>query len=672
MLRKILARKLLNYSTDQLWDLLTGQFVLVFDDGEIITNARESLYSAYSWRFHKEYPLTPLLIRHHVQHTLNGGKLGSKTHLRLLGEVMHSVHDYYVTPENGVELRDILGRMVYQLTNEMYSDLSYRVEAFVVSIDILDFIEIRKDPDTAKVLENLSPDQSGIDAAYSALTKVLNSKTALPFNRVIKAVQAGLVDKNQVLQCLGPRGYLTDIDSNQFRDPIMRGYLEGVRSIVDSLKESRSSAKSLFFSKTPLEDAEYFSRRLQLLCQVVKTLHPGDCGSQHYLTWHVRPPTYDDGIMTFKGDLGYIEGKYYLDEESNTLKIVRKTDKHLHDKTIKMRSVVAGCMHPDTHGLCSVCFGELSYSVPDNTNIGHMCATSMTEKSSQSVLSVKHSDGSVSIIGMVLPQELKGYMDTTPDQMSYILPMCLKGKDVQLIVKQAEAEGLTDIALVNDTNDLNITRVSGIDIVGVVVMSTDLSTGEITKDAQAIPVSLQKRLASFTYPMLTYIKQNGYEVDDRGNVVINMKSWDFEKPIMTLPMKHFNMGDHSEDIAKIIESRVDDLTERDTDLSPAAILFELYDLVNSKLNVNLAVLEVIVYAAMTQSARENNFDLPKPWTTKGLGVSSSTIAGRSLSAAMGYQRHRDIIVNPASFFGDNRPSHPMDVFLMPAETVADM
>lgn len=672
MLRKINARTLLKFTTEDLWKRLTGPFILVFDDGELETTAKETLYSAYAWRFHQVFPETPLLKKHHISSTLKTGTMGSKTHLNFLGDVMWDVHSTYKDRENEVELRDHLARMVYQITNTMYSDLSYHVEADVVSIDIVDFIEIVQHPDIAPVLASITPDQAGIDRAYGAITAVITSPTKLPNNPVVKAVRAGLVDRNQVLQSIGPRGFLTDIDSVIFKTPVTRGYVQGFRKIYELMVESRSSAKALYFSKSPLEDAEYFSRKLQLLCQVVTTLHPGDCGSDHYLTWHMRGPEKDEaGLTTYKGDLPYLEGKYYMDEESQTLKAIAIGDKHLYGRTLQIRSVVAGCNHPDPHGFCATCFGELALSVPENSNIGHMCATSMTEKSSQSVLSVKHSDGNAVINGIILPKEFQAFLATTPDGYSYLLSQELKGKGVKLIVQQVEALGLTDLAIVSDVNDLNITRVSSITDIAIKTTAVIPTTGEIVEDGIVIPVSLNKRLASFTYEFLAYIKEHSWEPDDKANVVIDMAKWDWTKPIMTLPLKHFNMGDHSEDIAKIIESRVDDMQARSLSTAPVHTLYEFFDLVNSKLNVNLAVLETIIYAAMAVDPLNNNFNLPKPWTAKALGVSGSTIPGRSLPAAMAWERHRDTIINPASFFSEHRPSHPMDVFVMPEEAVQD-
>ena len=113
----------------------------------------------------------------------------------------------------------------------------------------------------------------------------------------------------------------------------------------------------------------------------------------------------------------------------------------------------------------------------------------------------------------------------------------------------------------------------------------------------------------------------------------------------------------------MLESSVDKLQERDHIASPDAALVELFDLVNDKLSVNLAVLDVVLYASMIVSAENGNFMLPKPWTDNGLGIMRMSMANRSLSAAMAYEGHREIIVNPDSFVNTNRPNHPMDRIL---------
>jgi hypothetical protein len=43
---------------------------------------------------------------------------------------------------------------------------------------------------------------------------------------------------------------------------------------------------------------------------------------------------------------------------------------------------------------------------------------------------------------------------------------------------------------------------------------------------------------------------------------------------------------------------------------------------------------------------------------------------RSLSAAMAFEGHRDVIVNPVSYIQKNRLPHPFDAVLMPYESLS--
>ncbi|EKD89527.1 MAG: hypothetical protein ACD_33C00046G0008 [uncultured bacterium] len=113
----------------------------------------------------------------------------------------------------------------------------------------------------------------------------------------------------------------------------------------------------------------------------------------------------------------------------------------------------------------------------------------------------------------------------------------------------------------------------------------------------------------------------------------------------------------------MLESSVDKLQERDKHVSVDTALIELFDLVNDKLTVNLAVLDVVIYGTMVVSAEDGNYTLPKNWSTNGLGIMRLSMANRSLSAAMAYEGHREVIVNPNSFINTNRTEHPFDKLL---------
>jgi hypothetical protein len=681
------ARLLLDYSTESLWEILTQDFILMFDDGPMEVNAKTTLYSSYTWDFHRMYPKTPLLKKHHLCDVLGNKRLGSDTHLELLGSVMWSVYDTYIalpgpleahlskigrndedikisytelTVVNEMQFRDHLSELIYQTTNRMYNDLSYRLEEYVVSLDITDFLELSNEPSIKHANETVESTQTSIDSVYSVVDEALANSSHLANNPLALAARSKLINIGQLRQCIAPRGYLTDTDSNLFNTPVLRGYFEGMRLFYDALIESRSAAKSLIFSKTPLQQAEYFSRRLQLMSQIVQHLHSGDCGSQNYLLWTVRGPKVENGELKQRGDLKQLVGKYYMDEDGKP-KPIHADSTHLIGRTLKIRAAIH-CAHPDPYGICSTCFGELSLSVPEDTNIGQMCCTSLAQKSSQNVLSVKHLDGSSVVDGIVLQQDERRYLKIAPDDNSYMLSDDLKGKKVKIVIRHEDAANITDIMQVKEVEELNITRVSELAEIGILVEGND---------SKGVPVSLTvnlgRRLASMTYSMLKHIRATGWGVDKNDNYTIDMTEWDWSKSFLTLPLKHFNMSDHSRDIASMLESSVDKMKERDGNVSANAALIDLFDLVNDKLTVNLAVLDVVLYGSMIVSASEGDYSLPKPWTTQALGIMKLSMANRSLAPAMAYEQHQQVITDPVSYVETNRPDHPMDGILMPNE-----
>lgn len=539
---KILASSLLKFSTDDLWEMLTGEFTLVFSDGEINTDARETLFSSYAWDLLREHPNTEFKVRHHIQPHLNKGYPRADTHLKILTEVMWDLYNTYVnantpTVDEEHELRYYLRRRVSEISNHIYNDLTYRCEAFPTSLDILDCIEVHEHPKVKHANDTVIPTQKSIDATYKVLQDVLSDPKELPNNVLSKIMMAGIANSGQVNQCLSSRGFLTDVDSNIFPNAITVSYLKGVHSIHDSLIESRLASKSLLFSKEPLQQAEFFSRRLQLMNQVVQNLHMDDCGSKNYLTWHVRGERLDHSGNKIDSDLKNLKGKFYI-KEDGTEDWIKGNEDDLIGKSIKLRSPIY-CQHPDRYGICSRCFGQLSFSVFKGANIGQYCWTYVAEKSTQSVLSVKHYDGSSVVDSIYISDDVSKFLKIGSNISSYQLSPNLKNKKIGLVIHTKDAEGLSDIYQVEDVKKLNITRVTELDEIGISI------TDEVDEYVTSIPIGMKGRKASLTYNLLAYIKEHGYTVNENNCYVIDMKDWDWTQNIMVLPLKHFNMGDHS-------------------------------------------------------------------------------------------------------------------------------
>lgn len=660
---KILAKSLLQYRTRELWEMLTGEFTLHFDDGEVSTNYKEVLFSSYVWDLLREFPISSMKKAYFIQDSLDKGNYRANTHLKMLSEVVWDVYREHVfshnqTKEGEWEFRKYLRRRVAEIYNLIYNDLSLRLEEYVTSLDILDLIEVSDHPKIKKANESVIPTQKSINKVYDAIQSVLNDPESLPGNAVGKIIRSGNANPGQINQCLGPRGFVTDIDSNIFRNPVLTSYLRGVHKMHDSLIDSRLAAKSLIFSKKPLQQAEFFSRRLQLMNQVVRNLHFRDCGSKHYLQWHVRGPHESEGHK-LPGDLKNLRGAWYV-KEDGTEDWIRGDEKELIGQTINLRNPIY-CQDADRLGICSKCFGQLSFSTFKDCNIGQYSWTFVAEKSTQSVLSVKHYDGSSVVDSIYITEDLKEYLKVSAGGSSYLLSEKLQGKRVKLILHPENAEGINDIKKVSDIRKLNITRVTSTDEIGIEI------TDDIDSSLVSVPIGMRGRRGSFTYDFLNFVKEKGFSVNIKHNYVFDLEGWDWTKPFMVLPLKHYDMGYHSMLISHMIESSIDQMKIRDTDVSVDAFLTEFFDLVNTKLSVNIAPLSVVVLGIMVVSAMDENYSLPRGYTDSGLGVMRRIMSRRSLSALLAYQGQRDAIKDPISYIGQNRISHPFDDIVMPEE-----
>jgi hypothetical protein len=664
------ARSFLRFTTDELHEKLEGDFSIRFADGELDVSDRTTIYSSYIWDFFRRYPDTPIQKKHHVADLMGGKELSSNAHLKLIERVLFSVYDAYEGRfVDKKELLNDLAKLTYEVTNQLYNELTLRCEEYVTSLDITDFVAITTHPQIDEASANMPPTEEGIKGQYELIAEHIYKNPMFKDNPLAFACRIGVARMNQVLQCVGPRGFLTDMDSRVFTAaPVTTGYVQGIRKMWDSMVESRSATKSLMNAVKPLQDSEYFSRRQQLICMNVKHLQPGDCGSQCYLRWPVRGKRRMGPKNQVESDLKTLEGKVYLDETTQTLKKIKISDTHLENTTILIRSPVAGCAHPDPYGICETCYGEGSLSIPANSNLGHIACVNMTAIIGQNILSTKHFEGSAGVEGIVLTSAMQlKYLRTLINGNRYYLNEKLKGKKFWIVIPAHLAPGLPDIDLVDNVDMLNLTRISEFDSFNLVI---DLGEGAL--DRIPLDVHVKSRLSNMTYDLLRHVKKTGYSLNtlpdasqNTPEYVIDMSGWDFDKPIFSLPMSQYNTSDHQGEIAKILEATAEDIEMRSEKIDPNNMLIQLHDLVNQRLSVNLASLEVILYSSMVVSAVENNYDLPRAKDQKGIGVMKMLMKNRSLSAQLGFQDHHNTLIDPQSFIQKRRMNHLLDGVMMP-------
>lgn len=650
------ARDIWNLPKSDIWSLPDGEMILVFDDGEEVTCTNSTtILSWYFGAFHRQYPKMPLLSRHHVKDKQI--KKGTETEIQSI-----ILTDCKRTLGNEVNHEDLM-LLAFKIQNEIFNDLTTNIRSHVSTITILDFVDVVRHPEIEAANRSVKPTQFSIDQTYDKIWSVLTRPGELLGNTVARMAKSGLVSKGQILQCVGPRGFLTDIDSHIFRKPVLTGYVEGISTLYDSMIESRSASKALMFAKDPVAESEYFNREMQLVASTLTRLHRVDCGSKEYILFKVR-----------SGDLDMIAGKYHYD--NGKLYEITPNDRHLIGKIIKIRSVLK-CHHPDPYGVCEVCFGALSDSIPDNTNLGHASVTVMCEKISQNVLSTKHLDGSSKvddfIIGEFDSKYIRSGSDIGVDELdsnTFIkLAERLAGKKVYLTLAEQQASNLSDI----DYSDVNKLSPSNVTELTEVQIGVEDDAGQFIETV-TIPVSMGARRSWLTHDALKYIKKKGFRLSDRGNYVIDLSEWDNTLPLFQLPLKHTDMVQYMKTIKSFIMAAGEpsrgklQKTLRDFPTVDRG-LTEFYALISSKLKVNIAHLEAIILSAMIRSEVNKDHRLPRPIHEGELGSYRKNMEMRSMGTSMAYERQSKRLTDIRSFLYKRRPDSPFDNLLAPFKYV---
>lgn len=645
------AREIAMLTHEELWKLESktglGKFTLKFDDGAIETDARRTIYSAYAWGIHRAYPGTPMLIRHHM----GDMRVSGKTHLNLLGEAYNDcleAHGIYAgaMPEGeAFAMMESLWELIYKIVNDLYNDCIQKLDMYVTSLNALDVIDIIDHKDVKKANKSVQPNQASIDKTYNIISDVLMAGGKLNKNEIVRAVRSSVISMQQVLQCVGPRGFVTEINSRIFSIPITVGYAHGFTRLYDAMVESRSASKSLMFAKDVLSDCEYFNRRLQLLAQTIDNFSLQDCGSTHYLQWKVET-----------SELRALDGMYYADE--GVLKTVSANDKHLVGKTINLRTVF-GCMHHDRQTVCATCMGKIAYSIPAGTSPGHVAATSIGKVISQLVLSTKHLDASSYADIIDIGDGYEMYLAVGAEGNNLILSQDLNKIPVKLVIKSEDAQSLLDVQKSKNLDEMDISRITE-----MADMKMIIGEGDEAHEAY-VPTSMGSRLGSLSTEMLYYIKEMGVDVDDSGNYIIDLCKWNRTTSIVALPLKHTNMYDFMKTVeAAIVVKRAENSITKYDSTNVVGALKMLSGLINSKITMNLTHTALVAYSLACLNPEEGDMRLPRGGESFSFGDYITVMSFRSLGAKMAHEGQAIVFDTPDTYLVKERPHHRMDHLLM--------
>lgn len=654
------ARTVWSYTKEVIWKYEPiSEVALRFDnDAVVVSNGRSVIFSWYLGVFHRAYPETPLLPVHH----LGQRPIEKDIELRILEKGLFDCIEHYGERVD----REKLALMAYEAQNVLYNDMSSGLKRYVSTTSILEFLEIMDHPVIHETNRAVQAQEIDIPSCYATVWETLVGDPVFKNNSIAQVSKTGLVSKDQVLQCIGPRGVITDIDSTVLKKPLLTGFVEGHHTLADALAESRAAAKSLILSSASISDSEFFSRELQFNCSTIARIHPGDCGSKATLPFFVHD-----------NDLKHIAGKHYL-LENGQWGVVCRADTHLIGRTVFLRTALK-CQHSDRYGVCEVCFGTLSKSIPQQTNIGFLSAILLCEQVSQNLLSAKHIQVSCDVSSLDIRDEDVRFIDTlTQKQPSKTTNVYTDDRITVVVFKPWLKERNPMLRLASD----QIGNLSEIDYYPIEKLTPSMitrldSVGLSFRDQKtefeqtvSIVVSNKNQYSWMTSEALAYVKRKGWVLTDRGEALIDLSEWDFTSAFFQLPMKHVSAMEFMNTVKAFIKNN--NSRSKNKLIKPLSgysdvdrAVVELYELINSTLNVNLSYLEIIVLAMMAARPDERDFRPPRPIEEGQITDYTNSVNHRSLGVSMAYNQQYNRLTRHLSFLVKERPDSIFDNLLVP-------
>lgn len=633
-----------------------------FDNDEIVEVFRNTTrYSALFWKVFHQFPNAQILPQHHISVVLNGEELNTSSHRKLATNILRSVvKDHNLLyPEQKEPLLKALTRA--QL--DAQKALAVITEADVISLDILDFIQISSHPDVIALRESAKAGHITISYAYEKAEKLIRTLVIFDDNNLAKAVRSNMVRINQVMQCVLFRGFPSEVDGTIYPHANWSNYTRGNRSFYQLVSDSRTAAKSHYYAGSALEDSEYNARKFQLFSMVLEHIVYQDCGSTDYTPWLIRGECFDEsGALEYSGDLSRLVGKYYCEERGGPLKVLQGNEKNLISRIIYLRSVHK-CKHKDPHAVCHVCMGEMSHNFSRFHNVGHLSSTTLTRILTQSVLSFKHVNTSSKTAKILLAEAERRYLNNGKDGSAIYLTAPRPGYRIFLSVIRDQVPGLLDLDKLSDLPQVSLTRIACITDIKIRVVTPD---GEIVEDLLKTRVKSEGTMMSRDF--LAHVAKHGWVIESDNNFQFDMTHWDFDQALLVAQNKEESVVDLVSEVEKIVQSNQDLHKQRLVkENAPDIVLTELFEKVNNKFNVNIICFEVIIYGLMCAST--TSFALSRNAKKPVLGISRLLTVHRSAGSMMAFQEHRAAIFNPGYRYLGHRPDSPMDVFLNPQEVI---
>jgi len=656
------VRTLFKISLEEIRNLKTN-LNIKFEDGVTLKdlNYKHVIVFRFLLDFVNEIDMIEITSDLWIDNYLENGYFNKSTYTKLYSTILRRYVEKHIKPTYNIALLKPLLQGMYRSINNIPRYLNEVIGKYVIGVDIQDIIYVQFQEELLEAIKTVHehPSQANILKTYDVLDTIVRNK--LDKENIIRLIYlSGMVSINQIKQLFGSRGYLTELDNSIFKYPMANSFTLGAKNIYELTIESRAGAKALYLSTKAIQDSEYMARELQLAGMYVERIEWTDCGQKDYKEF----------LITEKNFRNFL-GKRYFDEDTQSEStITPEVKSKLINKEVKVR-ISTRCKLRDKKKVCAACIGDLAFSILPHFNLGHVTITTITRDITQSILSTKHLTGSASSGEVILRPDVEKYFTLRNKNKLYINKQLADRKTVELYlhIPQSEVPSFYN-ALKKKLQDINLNQGS---VENIVLEIKDKRNNEHKFETLNMKVGSRKPL--LTINMWNYLIKNRDKVtlNEYDHYVVPLDDWDPKDPMFKYEEKEFDFASLSKQFKSLLERRKF-LKDRKTgryipEYTPEVLLEKLFELVNTKLNVNIAKLEILVYAFIAQDFNNRDYDLGRNSKYRDLIGLKYAIAGRSLGSALNWDENAKKVYYPHSYIPDKKPDHPLDVLLTPNEVI---
>lgn len=591
----------------------------------------------------------------------------SNVHTDIYSLLLRDIVEPYLIKHGNNDIIDSLTRDMMQCICTLNRDLIGRIIQYSISLDAMDMIRIQMDNTIINELLAVKRDPSPlrIKESYNILDKAMR-KPIYRGNAMVMLYLAKIASQGQMRQLFMSRGYITDLSNKIFRRPMTNSFMLGFYDIPDGLTESKAGAKALHLSGTSIQNTEYTNRLLGVAASSVENVWHGSCNNPKYTNFYVKDKQVDEhNNLLFNGALPNLVGKRYIDQ-NGIEKVISSKDTHLINSVIKIRHAT-GCSYHDEKTICSACIGEMADTINKDQNLAVFILTLLMVIFGQGMLSAKHLLNNAINATINISDKTKKFLMLKNNEELFFRANIVnkKTKRVLLKFKQSEAWGLDTILQVTDMFSINTARISKINEMELLVIDRH---GEV--ETNVLPIKTNGGGAFLSIPFLRYIAINGFEVYDDEHYAVEVNNLDVKQSILRYDKIEYSLTTLNSEFKSMIKSQkfvsVDGVIR--SEVTPDVLVQQLFDLLNSKLSVNIAIIEILVYIFTAKDITTGDFNLGRGAKYSNVVGFAQAMAGRSLGNTYNYDNMHGSVINPMMFFLSSA-STPLDVLLMPNEVI---